>query len=136
MATLWKVIETKCVSYYLEYDVMLKKCFGCYRVTTENAEKWQNCNLRPCHNCSSSWLNNKYTTALLVNKPRSTYTVFIIGKNIILSFKSSKGQIQPLSKVSPFLCLLLWLSVHLNEICILFVYMYMMFVSAKNSYNE
>ena len=39
MASLRKVIETKCVSYHLEYDMMIQKYFGCYRVTTENAEK-------------------------------------------------------------------------------------------------
>ena len=29
-------MKTKCVSYNLEYDMILQKCFGCYRVTTEN----------------------------------------------------------------------------------------------------
>ena len=32
-----------------------QKCFSCYSLITENAEKWQNCNLRPCHDCRSSW---------------------------------------------------------------------------------
>ena len=32
-------MEIKYVSYYLEYDMMLQKCFGCYRVATENAKK-------------------------------------------------------------------------------------------------
>ena len=38
-ASLKKVIETKYVSYHTEYDMMLQKCFGYYRVTTENAIK-------------------------------------------------------------------------------------------------
>ena len=30
-------METK--GYHLEYDMMLLKCLGCYRLTTENAKK-------------------------------------------------------------------------------------------------
>ena len=35
-------METKCVSYFVEYNMMLQKCIGCYRVTTENAENDKN----------------------------------------------------------------------------------------------
>ena len=31
-------MKRKGVSYHLENDMMLQKCLGCYRVTTENAE--------------------------------------------------------------------------------------------------
>ena len=34
-------MRTKGVSYHLENEMMLLKCFGCYRVTTENATKQQ-----------------------------------------------------------------------------------------------
>ena len=30
-------MEKKC-SYHLEHNMMLRKCFGCYRVTAENAK--------------------------------------------------------------------------------------------------
>ena len=31
-------MKIKGVSYYLENDMMLLKCLGCYRVTTENGK--------------------------------------------------------------------------------------------------
>ena len=37
LASLRKVMKTKGVSYHIENDLMLLKCLGCYRVTTENA---------------------------------------------------------------------------------------------------
>ena len=53
--TLWKVMETKCVRYYLEYDMMLQKGFGCYRVITKMI-KLIKFYFQLCGCCKSNWL--------------------------------------------------------------------------------